>query len=184
MTKYAALIRGIGPGDPQKTNEKLRGVLEGLGFSNVASVISSGNIIFESDEHDAHRLADKIERAWPEQLGFQATTIVRSQAQLQKILDADPFDGAIHTDHSYLLATFFRRAKKPDFTFPFQPPGKPYTVVGYAEGVLFSVTDNTVIKTSDLMTWLERQFGKDITSRTPLTIQRILTKMGASAPQR
>jgi hypothetical protein len=28
------------------------------------------------------------------------------------------------------------------------------------------------------MTWLEKQFGKDITSRTPLTIQRILKRMG------
>lgn len=180
MTKYVALIRGIGPGDPQKTNEKLRGVLETLGFSNVQSVISSGNIIFESDEDDVYKLENLIETAWPELLGFQATTIVRSQSQLQKILDTDPFEGAAHSNSSYLLVTFFKRSTQPNFDLPFQPPGKPYKVVGYANNTLYTITDNTVIKTTDLMTWLEKQFGKDITSRTPLTIQRILKKMDMS----
>ena len=177
MPKYVALIRGIGPGDPRKTNDKLRSVLESLGLSNVQSVISSGNIIFESSESDGHKLETMIEEAWPEQLGFQAATIVRSQQQLQAALDASPFEGITHGNSSYLLVTFFKRHTKPSFELPFQPPGKPYKIVGYADDVLFSITDNSAVKTADLMTWLEKQFSKDITSRTPLTVQRILKKM-------
>ena len=79
MTKYVALIRGIGPGDPRKTNKKLCGVLQELGFTDVESVISSGNVIFESPETDSAALEEKIEAAWPRLLGFTATTIVRSQ---------------------------------------------------------------------------------------------------------
>ena len=177
MTKYVALIRGIGPGDPQKTNEKLRGVLESLGFFRVQSVISSGNIIFESDESDPHKLEDLIEAAWPEQLGFTATTIVRSQAQLQRVIDIRPFGETPHSAASYLLVTFFRRPTQPEFDFPLYPPNKSYRIIGYEDDALFSITDNTIIKTTDLMTWLEKQFSKEITSRTPLTIQRILKKM-------
>jgi len=177
MTKYVALIRGIGPGDPQKTNEKLRGVFETLGFSGVKSVISSGNVIFESDETDPEQLEKTIEAAWPELLGFQATTIVKSQEQLQKLLDTDPFNGAPHTESSYLLVTFMQKPVSIPFEIPLQPPEKPYKIIGFKDDVLFSVTDNSIIKTSDLMTWLEKQFGKDITSRTPLTIERILKKM-------
>jgi uncharacterized protein (DUF1697 family) len=177
MTKYVALIRGIGPGDPQKTNQKLRGVLEELGFTNVQSVISSGNVIFESKETDVHKLEGMIEDAWPRLLGFQATTLVRSQTQLQKILDLDIFKGLTHSEGSYLLITFLKRPTKPSFDVPFQPPGKPYQIIAYADDALFTVTDNTVVKTTDLMTWLEKQFGKEITSRTPLTIQRILNRM-------
>ncbi len=180
MTKYVALIRGIGPGDPRKSNEALRGALESLGYSDVRSVISSGNVVFETDEQDVNKLEAAIEAAWPKLLGFTATTIVRSQAQLQKILDSDPFEGAPHNESSYLLVTFFKRPQKPDFAFPYQPPGKPYRIVGYNNGVLFSVTNNTVIKTSDLMIWLEKQFSKDITSRTPLTIERIIKRMSAN----
>ncbi len=180
MTKYVALIRGIGPGDPHKTNEKLRGVLESLSFSSVESVISSGNVIFESSESNVRKLEQLIEAAWPEMLGFQATTIVRSQQQLQKILDSDPFAGVTHSNSSYLLVTFFQHPTQPGFSLPFQPEGKPYKVVGYANNTLFTVTDNTVMKTTDLMTWLEKQFGKNITSRTPLTVQRILKRMSQS----
>lgn len=177
MAKYVALIRGIGPGDPQKTNEKLRSALEGLGFSNVRSVISSGNVIFESSETDVNKLESKIEAAWPKMLGFNAMTIVRSLAQLQKVLKAGFFDGLEHAEGSYLLLTFFKRPTKPTFDMPYQPPDKPYKVLGVSDNVLFTVTDNSVVKTTDLMTWLERQFTKDVTSRTPLTIERIVKRM-------
>jgi uncharacterized protein (DUF1697 family) len=177
MTKYVALIRGIGPGDPQKTNDKLRGVLESLGLTNVQSVISSGNIIFESSETDVRKLESRIEVAWPEQLGFEATTIVRSQSQLQAILDADPFGGVPHGQSTYQLVTFLKQPKKLDFALPYQPEGKPYKIVGQIGDTVFSVADNTAPKTVELMSWLERQFGKEITSRTPLTIERILKRM-------
>jgi uncharacterized protein (DUF1697 family) len=177
MTKYAALIRGIGPGDPRKTNEKLRGVFKALGFSNVESVISSGNILFEAHETDVHKLEATIEAAWPEMLDFHATTIVRSYQQLHQILSQGFFNGMTHSEGSYLLITFLKKSAKPTFDTPYQPPGKPYTLLGYADGALFTVTDNTTVKTTDLMTWLERQYGKDITSRTPLTIARIIKRM-------
>lgn len=112
MTTYVALIRGIGPGDPRKSNESLRGALEKLGFTNVTSVISSGNVIFQSKETNVNQLEDTIEAGWPRLLGFEATTIVRSEAQLQKIIDTDPFDGATHSNSSYLLVTFFRKNDK------------------------------------------------------------------------
>lgn len=177
MTKYVALIRGIGPGDPRKTNKKLCEALETLGFADPTPVISSGNIIFESDERSAQKLEAIIEAGWPELLGFQATTIVKSQRQLQQLVDADPFEGAIHGKSSYLLVTFFKHPIKPDFNLPFRPEGKSYKLIGQTNNALFTITDNTVMKTTDLMAWLEKQFGKEATSRTPLTVQRILKRM-------
>jgi len=176
MAKYVALIRGIGPGNPMMANDKLRDVLEELGFSGVKSVISSGNIIFESHRTDIKTLEKEIEATWPK-LGFEATTIVKSEQQLRKILNPDFFAGAVHSKSSYLLVTFFKRPTKVNFKLPYQPPGKPYELVGYKDNTLFSITDNPVIKTTDLMSWLEKQYGKEITSRTPLTVQRILKKM-------
>lgn len=177
MINYAAMIRGIGPGDPKKSNESLRSVFESLGFSNVRSVISSGNIIFTSDEKDIAKLEATVEAAWPKQLGFEATTIIRSQAQLQHILDSDPFEGIAHSEGSYQLVTFMKKPAKPAFTLPYQPEGKPYKLVSYNNGVICSTTDNTVVKTSDLMLWLEKNVSKNITSRTPLTLQRIINQM-------
>lgn len=177
MTQYVALIRGIGPGDPKKSNQSLCGVLESLGLHDVRPVISSGNVVFASDETDIAKLEQLIEAAWPVQLGFNATTIVRSQQQLQAILDADHFTGIAHGNSTYQLVTFCKHPPTLPFSVPYQPPGKPYTIVDYHDGVLYSITDNTAVKTSDIMVWLEKQLTKSITSRTPLTIARIIKKM-------
>lgn len=177
MAKYVALLRGIGPGNPNMHQSKLCGVLENIGFSNVKGVISSGNVVFDSDLTDIKALETVTEEAWPKQLGFRSTTIVRSQAQLKKLVKADPFADLVHGRSSYLLVTFFKSPTKVTHKFPYTPPGKPYKLIGTLDNTLFTVTDNTVVKTTDLMTWLEKEFGKEITSRTWLTIHRILKKM-------
>jgi uncharacterized protein (DUF1697 family) len=150
---------------------KLVGVLENLGFPNVQAVISSGNVIFESNSTDIKALEDKLEKAWVEQLGFDRATIIRSQEQLQSLVDQDPYKGVEHSRKSYQLVTFFKHdpnkelATRPDF----------YSVKGV--NALCSSLDVTTAKTPDFMSKLERQYGKDITSRTWLTLQRILKKM-------
>lgn len=181
MAKYVALIRGIGPGDPRMTNDKLRGVFEALGFTDVQSVISSGNIIFTSEIRSTSKLEAMIETAWPKMLGFERSTIVRSEQQLRALVDANMFADMTHGKSSYLLVTFFKHPTTVDFELPYQPSGKPYQLVACTSDSLCSVTDNTVAKTPDLMGWLEKQFGKEITSRTPLTVERILKKMATRA---
>jgi hypothetical protein len=42
-----------------------------------------------------------------------------------------------------------------------------------------SVLDRQLTTTPDLMTWLERQFGKGITTRTWKTVGRLLQKLAA-----
>ncbi len=116
MTKYVALLRGIGPGNPNMRNDKLCKVLEDLGFSNVTPVISSGNVIFESDKTDKKALESMVEKAWPEQLGFSSTTVVRSQKDLEKLIKAKPFGDLEHGPSSYLLVTFFKKPTKSTFS--------------------------------------------------------------------
>ena len=158
-------------------NEKLREVFESLGFKNVRTVISSGNVLFESDLKNVKALEEKIEKTILEQLGFHSSTIIRSREQLQKLVDLNVFNGLEHGRQSYLLVTFFKNPTKVNFKLPYQPPGKPYKFLAATDDALFSTTDNTAIPTTDLMTWLEKEFGKEITSRTYKTVNRILDKL-------
>jgi len=174
--RYVALLRGIGPGNPNMRNDKLRGFFESLGFANVQSVISSGNIIFESKETDAKKLEARIETALPKQLGFTSTTIIRNQTQLERLVAQDYFKDLIHDPSSYLMVTFLKTPAKVMKT-PYRPAGKPYKFIAAGSTEICSVTDNTVLKTTDLMTWLEKEYGKQISSRTYKTVQRILSKL-------
>jgi uncharacterized protein (DUF1697 family) len=179
MSKYVALLRGMGPGDPKKSNASLRAVMEELGLQNVQTVISSGNVVFESAQEDIGALEAMIEAAWPEKRGFTATTIVKSEQQLQKLLDANPFSDLVHGPTSYMLVTFFKHPPQLAFELPYRPEGAPYQLLEYRDDALCSITDNTAVKTTDFMIYLEKQFGKEITSRTWLTLHRILKKMQA-----
>jgi uncharacterized protein (DUF1697 family) len=177
MAKYVALLRGIAPLNPNMHQSKLCGVLEGLGLKNVRGVISSGNVVFESNTKGVAALEARIEAAWPKELGFTSTTIIRSQRQLLDFVAHDPFRQAAENPDNYLLVTFFKQPQKIDFKLPYQPEGKPFVLVaGYPQEIC-TASDLSRSKTPDTMTWLEKQFGKQITSRTWKTVHRILGKM-------
>jgi uncharacterized protein (DUF1697 family) len=60
--KYTALLRGIGPSNPNMRNEKLREVFQKLGFQNVQTVISSGNVLFESPARGVRALKPQLKK--------------------------------------------------------------------------------------------------------------------------
>ncbi len=157
MTKYVALLRGIGPGNPNMHGDALRGFFEQLGFKSVKPIISSGNVIFESPSKKVQELEALIERELPKELGFTSTAIIRSREQLQQIVDKDPFDGKEHSRELYLTVTFLKKAE--------------------SESEIFNAWDTTSLKNARFMVELEKKFGKNITTRTWKTVARILKAM-------
>lgn len=142
--KYVALIRGIMPGNPNMKSARLKEFFESLGFQNVKTVIASGNVVFESDSKDQSALEAKIEKELPKKLGFSKTTIVRSEEELKKFVSTDPFKGVIDEKPNYLLVTFFKD-RKPEIA---------------------TVIDLSGPKTPDFMAKMEKQYGKELTTRT------------------
>jgi uncharacterized protein (DUF1697 family) len=177
--KYAAMIRGIGPGNPNMRGEKLKWAFESLGLTNVRPVITSGNVVFESDVRDTAKLEAMIEETFPRLLGFSRDVLIRSEAQLQTLVDADPFKGLEHQNagKTYLTVTFFKIPPKVLQSLPHQPEGKSFELLASIDGALCCCVDLTAGKTPDLMAWLERQYGKQLTTRTWKTIGRLLVKL-------
>jgi uncharacterized protein (DUF1697 family) len=160
------------------TNDKLRSVFEALGYEDVRSVISSGNIIFTAPEQDTSNLEAKIQKALHDTLGIPGGTIIRSEKEMQDFVATKPFGKREHGAVSYLTVTFIKkRSTHPSFTLPYDS-GKGYTVLGYdkkADAVCTAV-DTTTGKTVNFMGWIETQCGRDITTRTWKTVERITQK--------
>lgn len=179
MHRYATLLRGIMPSNPNMRNEKLRGVFEGLGFDAVGSVLSSGNIVFGSAESDAAALESRIQKALNAELGIGGGTILRSREELRALVDSDPFPGLTHGRGTYLTVTFLkdRTAAAPD-ALPAELAAA-IRIVGYDEAAaaVLAVIDNTASTTPNHMAWLESVYGKDITTRTWLTVRKVLAKL-------
>jgi uncharacterized protein (DUF1697 family) len=177
VTEYVALLRGIAPSNPNQRNENLRKVTESLGLANVHTVISSGNIVFETDRADAVAIESEMEAAWADQLGFESTTILRSREELETLVESRPFGEREHGPKTYLLTTFAKSGFVYEWEFPFQPDGKDYWVVAGTDREIFTITDTVNSNTPDVMTWVEAELGRDVTSRTWLTVLRILERM-------
>lgn len=179
MTKYAAMIRGVGPGNPNMRGARLKWAFESLGYTDVQPFLTSGNVVFETTGTDTAELERAIETALPKLLGFERDVFVRSQADLQQIVDAAPFGDRQHQNagQTYLTVTFFKTPPKIDFKFPHQPDGKHFEFVANINGTLCSVVDLSRGKTPDLMAYLERHYGKHLTTRTWGTITRLLAKL-------
>ncbi len=179
MPRFAALLRGIAPSGTNMTNDKLRAVFERLGLEDVASVLASGNIVFRSDNADVAVLERRIEDALVLELGISSRTLVRTYGELRALVDSDPFPGLTHGSNTYLTATFIKDAAGVADAVPGQlDPGT--TIVRYdaAARAVLAITDNREPnRAGGFMVWLERVYGKGITTRSWLTVQRIVRKL-------
>src|SRR5699024_11164326 len=114
--------------------------------------------------------------------GIPGGTIVREHGELRALVDRDPFSGLTHGSGTYLTATFLKDATREPVRLPDQ--SDPRTrIIGYDEAarVFLTVIDNSEpgAATPDFMSWLDKTFGKDITTRTWLTVHRIIKKLEA-----
>lgn len=94
MSKYVAFLRAINVGGHVVKMDHLRGLFESLGFTEVATVIASGNVIFTSTSRSASGLEKKIEDHLRQTLGYEVITFVRTTGELKAIAAYRPFDAS------------------------------------------------------------------------------------------
>lgn len=176
MTSYVALLRGISPSNPNMRNEKLRAVFSDLGLDNVQSVISSGNILFETQPGNTEELEENIEKALTHNLGFTSTTIIYSKKEFQSLIKKNPFKTIKETPQCKRNVTFIKNKPRNDIQFPYHPESKGFIVLGMYERAIYSVVDLSNGKTPELMRWVEKVYGNNLTTRTWKTVNRILKK--------
>lgn len=91
--RYVALLRGINVGGKSVVRmADLKECIEELGYDEVSTFIASGNVLFESAERDAAKLESAIERALERRFKLPITVVVRSRAEIGRIVKAIPQD--------------------------------------------------------------------------------------------
>jgi uncharacterized protein (DUF1697 family) len=91
VPRYAAFLRGINIGGRRVKNDDLRVCFEKMGFENVSIFIASGNVIFDTDRRSEAELTEHIESRLRGLLGFEATTFLRSEQEMQALAAHKPF---------------------------------------------------------------------------------------------
>jgi uncharacterized protein (DUF1697 family) len=87
MTDCIALIRGINVGRAKRiAMADLRGLIEGLGHTNVRTLLNSGSAIFQAQRPNMSKLALTIEAGITSEFGFSAAVVVITAANLNAII--------------------------------------------------------------------------------------------------
>jgi uncharacterized protein (DUF1697 family) len=111
MTRYVALFRGINVGKAKRiAMADLRTLLERLGFTDVTTLLNSGNAVFTADTLPTRGLATTIRRAVHEKLGVDAHVVVKSAKEVAAIVEGNALD-EVATDPSRLLVAITEDAK-------------------------------------------------------------------------
>lgn len=168
MPRYAAFLRGVMP-----TNAKmsaLRQAFASARFTDVKTILGSGNVAFNARAVSGAGLERRAEAAMLEQLGHVFMTFVRPVDELQDLLDSDPYRSFRLDAGAKRIVTFLHDEPPAKLKLPAARDGARILLVKGKE--VFSAYTRTP-KGPVFMTLIAETFGKDVTTRTWDTIGKV-----------
>ena len=175
MAVFVSFLRGINVGGNKTIRmAALKAAYETLGLTGVKTLLNSGNVVFEAKEKNRAKLTKTLEDVIEKEFGFRPVVVVRSAAELAKILAKNPFPEMAKNDPSHLLVmTLVSKPKagaKDRLAEVYSGP-EEIEIAGedvyltYPKGIGVSKLTNTL---------LERHFGVAGTARNWNTLTKLI----------
>ena len=149
---------------------ELKACFEAAGFSDVRTVLSSGNVVFGAHAGTPRSLERKAEAALRERLGRAFLAIVRPLERLEEILASNPYRSFRLTAGSKRVVTFLGRPLASRLVLPIEVDGARILRVDGSE--VFSVYVPSP-RGPVFMTLIERTLGEEVTTRTWDTVRKV-----------
>lgn len=181
--KYVALLRGINVGGKNKLPmSELRACLEALGFSDVSTLLNSGNALFETSRSTSADIAHMIEQTLKETLEFDSAHInvlVLSERELRTVLDSAPAGFGKHPKEYHSDVVFVIHGEPAAVAREFTcNPDVDTLWVG--KGAVFYRRLSSQRTKSRLSNIVGKPVYKNLTIRTWNTVTKILARMEAT----
>ena len=114
MTKFVALLRAVNLGGPtQVSMAELRQMSEKMGFSDIQTLLQSGNLVFTAGRESPASLEDRLESESNKMFGRPLEVFVRSEPEWRGVVEANPFPEEAVRDPGHLLVTVLKAAPSP-----------------------------------------------------------------------
>ena len=176
MAELAAFLRGINVGGHNPVPMKeLKTAFESLRFKNVQTLLASGNVLFEAPSAAQAALERTIEEKLKSTFGQEIRVLVRSKEELQRLNDSQPFKKIDVTPQTRLYVTFLSEKPETHLKIPYTSPDRNFRILRATEREVCSVaTLSPNTRTVELMSILEKEYGRQVTTRNWNTIVRLL----------
>ena len=93
MPRYVAFLGSINVGGNRLTMAELRAAFEAEGFTDVETVVASGNVLFSHEERPTRGLEEKLEQLVRQRFGMKTIAAVRSRDEVAAAISDNPFAG-------------------------------------------------------------------------------------------
>lgn len=114
MPSFIALLRGVNVGKAKRVPMvELRALLTELGYSDVVTLLNSGNAVFSAPSGSSAKYAADIAAAISDSLKVEVPVVVKSGEELA-IIVAENTLATASVDHSRLLVAFVQDGKALD----------------------------------------------------------------------
>ena len=167
MKRFAAFLRGVSPSNCKMP--ELAQCFAAAGFSDVKTVLSSGNVVFTASGTE-RVIQQKAQAAIKEHLDKKFLVCVRPVDALQAMLASDPYAAFQLKPGAKRVVTLLPAEPSAAPTLPIELDGA--TLLYLKDRALFSAYVPSP-KGPVFMGLIERNFGKEVTTRTWDTLRKV-----------
>ena len=154
---------------------ELRSKLEDEGYSDVATVLQSGNVIVSARPDRPDGIAGGIRRLLSDEFDVDVPCVVRTASQVRRVLDCNPLREVV-VDPSRYLVNFLSEEPDPEAVSALlQEDHHPETIAMRGAEAYVWTPDGVKAMTLSY-TYLERRFGVVATARNWNTLKKIVGK--------
>lgn len=181
MPRFVVLLRGVNVGKANRVPmSEFASMLRGLGYTDVVTLLNSGNAVFTSSGRSSAGHARNIARALGERFGVGVATVVRSGAQLAAAVAANPLP-VPEGDHSRFLVAFANDVAALQGLEPLQGMVRPPErfAIGQQAAYLYCAAGILESKAGVALTGT---LGRSVTTRNWATTLKLASLCGANAP--
>jgi uncharacterized protein (DUF1697 family) len=168
MPRYAAFLRGVMPMNAKMPD--LKKAFEAAGFTDVRTLLSSGNLVFTAPAASEATLQRKAEAAMTRQLGRTFLTITRPVDALREMLASDPYQAFRLPANAKRIVTFLREQPASKLALPSEVDGARILAVD-GNNVFSAYVPSA--KGPVFMTLINKTFGSHQTTRTWQTVTKV-----------
>ena len=154
---------------------ELRKLFESSEIHNVKTISSSRNVIFSTPETNLFTTTKRLERKLENKLGSKVSVILRKLIELEDLVNSKPFKQINITPHTKMYLTFLSHMPKYFIKVPFESSDKDFSIIRITDTEVHSVA--TVLPNTNpgaKMSFLDKEFGKNITTRNYNTVVKCL----------
>jgi uncharacterized protein (DUF1697 family) len=175
MAAIICMLRGVNVGGHNKIKmDALRALCGSLKLQCAQTYVQSGNVVFLSGEKNLSLLSKRVADAIQGKFGFRPDVVLRSAAELRKVIANNPFAGRKDVEPAKLLVVFLAAAPPKtvrDDISKFDTRGEEIHVVGNELYIYFR---NGIGQTKLPWPALEKTVKSSFTGRNWNTVTKLL----------